>query len=60
MEVPSPHSPRDVASIPDVGAFGQGLVQRHAQQVHAIVERADEEVHLIPSIPINVVCFSKH
>ena len=46
MEVSTPHPPGDVPPIPDVSSFGEGLVQRHPQQVHAVVEGADEEVDL--------------
>lgn len=46
VKISSPHASCDTSAVPDVAAFGQGLIQRHAQKVDSIVESADEKIHL--------------
>lgn len=46
VERPVPHQTGDGLAVPDVPLVGQRLVQSHAEQVHAVVKRSDEEVHL--------------
>lgn len=46
VEIPVPHASGDGHSIPDVLALTECLVQSHAQEIDAIVEGSDEEIHL--------------
>jgi hypothetical protein len=46
MKVAIPHPPSDRRSVVDVSAFRQRLVQRHAKEIHTVIESANEEVHL--------------
>ena len=47
LKVTAPHFPRNRRTVPYVAALVQRVVQRHPEQVDAVKERADEEVHLL-------------
>lgn len=46
MEIAIPHASGDGHSIPNILALAERLIQGHAQEINAIVEGANEEVHL--------------
>lgn len=46
MKISPPHTTRYISAISYIPTFGQSFVQRHTQEVYAVVKCTNEEVNL--------------